>query len=287
MRNTNMVRVDSRRRNQRKKWILRIILLALLVGIGFGVYTVGKQLWAHDGISTTSKQGQHVVTSVAAFDTVTKEKQSPTMYNGMKRKVAYLTFDDGPNSHTPEILRILKEHNIKATFFMLGNSMQQHPDLIKQIVDEGHYPALHSMTHNFTKLYRSGSANNFIEEQKEAQQLVKEATGVTTNLIRAPYGSAPQIKEPFRDDIAEAGFKMWDWTLDTLDWNYAKNPSGMLDEVKRGLKKDTEVILMHDRKQTVEILPELIEYISSQGYEFEVYDPNAHFVVNFHHDERL
>ncbi|WP_051287176.1 polysaccharide deacetylase family protein [Paenibacillus taiwanensis] len=282
----NVVSVGRRRQRRNKKLIGRTILLFLIIAIGVGIYSLGQSLWGTTA-NAASEQKSTVVTEVAVIATAAKEKQSPTLYNGLKRKVAYLTFDDGPNSHTGEILDVLKQNNIKATFFMLGDNMRDNPDQVKRMFEEGHYPGLHSMTHNFAKLYKSGSSKNFIDEFTEAQGIVKEVTGFNPILIRAPYGSAPQIKEGFRTDIANAGFKMWDWTLDTLDWKYANNPSAILAQVKATLTEDTEVILMHDRKQTLNQLQQVIDYIRSEGYEFEVYNPNAHFVCNFHKDERL
>ncbi|MGZ9583949.1 polysaccharide deacetylase family protein [Paenibacillus marinisediminis] len=278
--------LNQRRRNK-KKWIGRTVLFALMLMVGAGIYSLGQSLFDNTASAASTENDSIVVTEVATIASAAKEKQAPTLYNGVKRKIAYLTFDDGPNKHTTELLKLLDKNDIKATFFMLGDNMRQYPDMVKQIYDNGHYPGLHSMNHEYKELYKSGSSQNFVNQFLEAQSIVEELTGFKPTLIRAPYGSAPQIDEAFRKDIADAGFKMWDWTLDTNDWQYANNPSGILDQVKSTLTEDVEVILMHDRKQTVDMLQPVIDYIRSQGYEFEVYDPNAHFVCNFQHDERL
>lgn len=285
MNDRNVMSRGRRKRKSKKRWIGRTVLLLLVIGICYGAYSVAKSLI---GTGTASATGSElVVTEVAAFASAAVEKEVPKEYNGMTRKVAYLTFDDGPSKYSNDMLDLLDKNGIKATFFMLGDNMKTYPDAVKRIVNDGHYPGLHSMSHDYNKLYKSGGSGNFIKEFQEAQSIVNDLTGVTPTLLRAPYGSAPQIGESFRGDIAQAGFKMWDWTLDSLDWQYVGQPNRILEQVKAGLTEDVEVILMHDRQQTLEALPSIIEYIQSKGYEFDVYDPNAHFVCNFHHDKRL
>ncbi|UHA75911.1 polysaccharide deacetylase [Paenibacillus sp. 481] len=279
---------SSRRRGGRrlnpKKFIGRLVLLGLIIGLCFGVYKIGTALFADD---KAVKSGEVAVTEVPVFLSAAKEKATPKEYNGMKRKVAYLTFDDGPSKFTNELLDMLKQHDIKATFYMLGQNMHTYSDAVKRMAKEGHYPGLHSMTHEYNKLYKSGGSTNFVNEFKEAQEIVNQLTGVKPTNIRAPYGSAPQIGEQFRADIAAAGFTLWDWTLDSFDWKYPNDPNRIVDIVKSGLTKDVEIILLHERKQTMEAMPAIIEYIKSQGYEFEVYNENAHFMVNFHDDKKL
>lgn len=280
--------LESRKlRRRKKKRFGRIIIFMILIAIGAGVYNLSQMFHDHTVSAASTNKDSFTVTEIAVIASAAKEKEAPTQYNGVKRKVVYLTFDDGPNKHTGDLLDILMENDVKATFFMLGNNMKQNPEMVKRVYQEGHYPGTHSMNHNYSTLYKSGSSTNFINQFTEAVNIVEKYTGYKPMLIRAPYGSAPQIGETLRTDIATAGFKMWDWTLDTLDWKYAKQPEAILSQVKRQLTEDVEVILMHDRKQTVEVLQEIIDYVHSKGYDIEAYDPNAHFVCNFHHDDRL
>ncbi|MNW49393.1 Peptidoglycan-N-acetylglucosamine deacetylase [compost metagenome] len=203
------------------------------------------------------------------------------------KKVVYLTFDDGPSKYTNQILDILEEKGIHATFFVIGSQLDGHEQAVKDMHEAGNYVGLHSMTHSKKKLYDSGSSERFIKEFKQEQQLVSKITGQTPLLIRAPYGSKPQIDDQFLSDIAEAGFKMWDWTVDSKDWYYEGKPNRILQEVKRQVHRDTEVILMHEKAQTVDILPKVIDYLHNKGYAFAVYKPAQHFPVNFAKDERL
>ncbi|MCK8486769.1 polysaccharide deacetylase family protein [Paenibacillus sp. MBLB2552] len=211
-----------------------------------------------------------------------KKPQTP-----VKQKVIYLTFDDGPGKYTEPLLDILERYQIHGTFFMIGNQLSSHKEAVNQTLETGHYIGLHSMTHNKKKLYNGNDSAKFVEEFTKEQQLFEKLTGTTPKLIRAPYGSKPEIGEKFRGDIAKAGFKMWDWTVDSKDWKYPDSPSSILKEVKRQTHRNTEVILLHEKAQTVKVLPQIIEYLQSKGYAFAVYKPDQHFTVNFGNDPRL
>lgn len=208
-----------------------------------------------------------------------KDKKGP--------KTVYLTFDDGPNEHTETILKILDKYGVHATFFAIGSNLKGNEQALKDTAAAGHYVGLHSMSHNAKKLYKSGSSANFINEFKKEQGLVEDIIGTKPILIRPPYGSAPNINKKFRDDIVKAGFKMWDWTLDSNDWRYPRNPDKIVQVVKKHLTLNTEVILMHEREQTIKVLPQIIEYAQKKGYSFAVYKPDHHLSVNFAKDKRL
>ncbi|MNJ67649.1 hypothetical protein D3C77_638390 [compost metagenome] len=80
---------------------------------------------------------------------------------------------------------------------------------------------------------------------------------------------------------------MWDWTVDSKDWLHTSKPDKVLEEIKRQVHRDVEVILLHEKKQTVEALPQIIQYLTDKGYAFAVYKPDQHFPVNFANDSRL
>lgn len=212
-----------------------------------------------------------------------KKVQTPAK----QQKVIYLTFDDGPSKYTESLLDILERYQIHGTFFMIGNQLSSHKETVNHVVEAGHYVGLHSMSHNKKKLYEGKGSAQFIEEFTKEQKLVEKLTGTKPTLIRAPYGSKPAIDKKFRGDIAKAGFRMWDWTVDSKDWKYPDSPSTILKEVKRQTHRNTEVILLHEKAQTVKVLPQIIEYLQSKGYAFAVYKPDQHVSVNFGNDPRL
>lgn len=227
---------------------------------------------------------------VSEMQTAITPKEAPKYYNGQERKIAYLTFDDGPGKPTAQLLDMLKEYDAKATFFVIGSRVQQHPDLIKRQLEEGHYTGMHSMTHEYGKLYKQGL---FVEEMKENQQLITDVIQTEPKLVRPPYGSQPGLTEALRNEVVENGFKVWDWTIDSLDWKYNKAPvdvgaAKIAENVVANATKPVEVILLHDiHEQSVAAVPAIIEGLQAKGYEFESYNENDHFPVNFWKDDRM
>lgn len=202
-------------------------------------------------------------------------------------KIVYLTFDDGPSQWTGKFLDVLQEQGVKATFFMQGNNLKRTSlqSDVKRAVREGHYVGGHSMTHQYKKLYEQGE---FVSEMQETLSLIHELTGENPHLVRPPYGSAPGLNdEQIRDQIADAGIKIWDWTIDSNDWNLKDHPEQIVENVKQATKVDLEVVLMHEKPQTLQVLPDIIAFYRAAGYEFGVYDDAEHFHLNFQKDHRL
>lgn len=217
-------------------------------------------------------------------------KPKPSVPTG--KPVVYLTFDDGPNRYTSEHLRILKEYKVKGTFFFVGNQISSYKSLTKQAFSEGHYIGLHSMTHDRQKVYRTPQA--FIEEMNKVNSLIKNLTGLTSSLVRAPYGSKPYLTPAMRELLKNQNYKLWDWDVDTLDWNIQEaNYQQILANIKAGvekarLAKDQHiVVLLHDRVQTTKALPGIIAWLQTQGYSIQAYNPNLHVSQNFWHDKKL
>lgn len=186
-------------------------------------------------------------------------------------KTIYLTFDDGPSPYTSNILELLSSYNMKATFFMLEPNMRMYPDKLIQIIDEGHAPALHGVTHNVSKIYRSEIT--VVEEMSTAQQTLIDLTGSVTQLIRTPYGSAPYMKPSYKEAVKKAGYQLWDWTIDSEDWKYQNSEyvSRVIAQLENYKYPESPiVILLHDRKTTAEHLPSLLEYLKANGYHSEI-----------------
>lgn len=229
-------------------------------------------------LANTQQQGKKEDTSLA------KQKRADGKPVG---KVVYLTFDDGPSELTGKFLDVLKEQHVASTFFMQGSNLQNtgFQENVKRAVKEGHYIGAHSMTHNSDKLYKKGQ---FVTEMKETLALIHNITGTTPKLVRPPYGSAPGLKgQDIRNKIVEAGIKVWDWTIDSNDWKLKGNPQQIIENVKRTTTEDVEVVLMHEKLQTLQALPEIIKFYKEKGYEFGVYNEADHFQLNFQKDQRL
>ncbi|MEF3306331.1 polysaccharide deacetylase family protein [Paenibacillus sp. GYB003] len=186
----------------------------------------------------------------------------------VKVKRVALTFDDGPDpKYTPLILDELKKCDVKATFFVVGVQVSRNGEMLKRIVKEGHAVGNHSWDH--AKLTKR-TAEQVRDEIVKTDEAIRKTLGTTTDLFRPPYGAADDnVKK-----IVEAERRrLIGWTVDTRDWA-GTPPSEMLENVKKHTKPEG-IILMHcfggkDGKldNTVELLPQLIDYLKQQGYTF-------------------
>ena len=196
-----------------------------------------------------------------------------------KDKTAYLTFDDGPTtSITPKILDILKEENIKATFFVLGKSVDAHPEIVKRAYEEGHYIANHGYSHNNSILYKDSAI--FINEIEKTDLAISKAIGVEnycSHLFRFPNGfMAPLYKAEKKKAVSllsEINYTYIDWNCLNKDSEKKYSNNQLLNNLKQSSKgKNTLVILMHDTKDVNDsslVLKASIDYLKSQGYQFK------------------
>ena len=193
-------------------------------------------------------------------------------------KIAYLTFDDGPTTTiTPKILDILKEENIKATFFVIGKSVDANPEIVKRAYEEGHYIANHTYNHNNSTLYQS--SESFIEEVKKTDLAIGNAIGIEnycSHLFRFPNGFMAPLyktqKEKAVSLLTEMGYAYIDWNCLNNDSMQKYSTSQLLNNLIESSKnKNTLVVLMHDTKDVSDsslVLKDSISYLRSQGYEF-------------------
>lgn len=230
----------------------------------------------------TNNQSGHPELNMVTYERIVKKV--PKKLNGKERKVVYLTIDDGPSLYTKDLIAILDQFEIPATHFLIGNNIKKYPDMAKEYVNRGDYIGMHSMSHDYNRLYKKGK---IVEEVMETQQLIKEQVNILPTLFRCPYGSSPGLNKKLRDQAAHAGLKMWDWTIDSKDWKLQENPSKIKGEILKQLNGSEEIILIHEKKGTIEALPGIIKSIKEAGYEFERYEESKHFPANFHKDKRL
>lgn len=187
------------------------------------------------------------------------------------KKVAYLTFDDGPTHNTPAILDILKKYNAKATFFVLDYRITENPDLLRRILAEGHSIGLHGVSHDVNVIYSTPSGP--LEEMNRANETLYNTAGFRTKLIRTPYGSYPYMTLEQYKILKAANYKLWDWTVDPRDGVGTPTIDTMLSRIKGDLKgNETPVILLHDKKSTVNNLDAILSYFVSGGYTFALID---------------
>ena len=233
-----------------------LILSILLVSI---VKINSKEVLAFAKSRNAALEGETITSMV--YSGAEEMQKGPSKTYG---KVVYLTIDDGPSEYTDEIIKILNKNNVKATFFMINGNMKAYPEQVKNIVENGNTAGFHSVTHDIHKLYVSKTSAK--EEFDTNQATFKKITGQTSKVIRLPFGSKPYTPRASYNELVDSGYKLWDWTLDTEDWR--STSSQIMENVKKySSGSDNVVLLMHERKQTVEILDEMIKYLKSEGFE--------------------
>ncbi|MFZ4451015.1 polysaccharide deacetylase family protein [Salibacterium aidingense] len=194
----------------------------------------------------------------------------------IKKKTVYLTFDDGPTSATTDILDTLHQYNAKATFFMLEPSMRERPEVVDEIVEEGHAVGLHGVTHNISHFYKS--EQSALEEMTTAQETLQRITGIQSYLIRTPYGSVPYLTTSYREVLDSRGFKLWDWNIDSSDWSLSNDQyvDKVISQIEKLVNEEvTPVILIHDKQNTADHLPALLTYLSEHGFQTKKIEENT------------
>ncbi|NYB74642.1 polysaccharide deacetylase [Sedimentibacter hydroxybenzoicus DSM 7310] len=196
--------------------------------------------------------------------------------SSLEGKIAFLTFDDGPSHNvTPLVLETLKRYNIYATFFVLGNMCEKNGYMLKEVRDRGHSIGVHSYTHELNTLLKS--RDSFINEIKMTEDAIKKNLGedFSTRLFRFPGGSFEPYKRQYMDDLQDLGYVSVDWNALTGDSEYVNPKAEILMERLKStiINKDRIIVLMHDsdtKQVSAEILPDIIEHLKTEGYEFAV-----------------
>lgn len=198
---------------------------------------------------------------------IAKALDVPLGLRGDAPEVA-VTFDDGPHPEgTPEVLRILAERDVKATFFLVGERVEAEPDLAAAIASQGHRIALHCHLHrNALRL----TAAQCREDIARAREVIARATGVDCRLQRAPLGI---YTRPFLNEVRAAGLQPWLWSQWGRDWRARATPDSILQDATASLKAG-DVILLHDGDDysakgshisTVAALPPILDRIEQLG----------------------
>jgi peptidoglycan-N-acetylglucosamine deacetylase len=181
-----------------------------------------------------------------------------------EKKVIALTFDDGPwPETTAQVLDILKKNNIKATFFVVGRNVQNHPHLVRRLIAEGHAIGNHTWHHWYHVMNPEAAAY----EIKNTTEIIYQTVGVRTNLFRPPGGI---MHNGVVDFARNNNYAIIMWSSDSLDYSRPSVPN-LINNVFRNARPGG-IVLLHDgggnRSQTVQSLPEIINRFRQQGYSF-------------------
>lgn len=195
-------------------------------------------------------------------------------------KVIYLTFDDGPSEHTPRLLNILRKYNVKATFFVVGSGNLNYLD---DIVNSGHSIGLHTMTHNYAKIYSGERA--FMDEIETLRRIVYNRTGVDTTMIRFPGGSSNTISRHYNigimsrlvKRITAEGYQYYDWNVTSGDAGEVHSSWQVYNNVISGVQRQKiSIVLQHDTKGfSVDAVDDIIKWGLSNGYSFRKLTPGG------------
>ena len=277
-----------------KKLIIFILVMAILIPtilciiLGVQLHNVRKELkelqaqvkktsviYSADEIEETGAEG-NTDNLTAEIDTsdlnmgLTDDDTEEEMFQDDNVRKVYLTFDDGPSSNTEQILDILAEYDVKATFFVVGKEEEKYQALYKRIVEEGHTLGMHSYSHKYDEIYQS--VDSSAQDMNKLQEFLYGLTGVECKFIRFPGGSSNSVSKvdmhELIDYLDEQEIVYFDWNISSGD---ASSSYISTDEILSNcliqLPQYKEcIILMHDasnKDTTVEALPMLIEEIQA------------------------
>ena len=204
----------------------------------------------------------------------------------IKDDVIYLTFDDGPSANTDRILDVLKQEEVKATFFVTGRTNTTDLERMKRIVAEGHTIGMHSYSHNYTKRYSSVEA--FLDDMYPIFMQIKETTGETPVIFRFPGGSINAYNgDIYQEIIAEMmrrGFVPWDWNISAQDATAKKVTSAQItaNVTARATKVNRGVVLMHDsaaKTATASAVKNIIRELKNKGFTLDKITPELKPIV--------
>lgn len=248
---------------------LGVILLFVVCGIGRGKAV--RETWRQ--MTGSRQQNQYQNYNQKESDSLKNQgdtgasegevpQEQPEQEGTEKKKIA-LTFDDGPHpQYTPEMLAALKERNVKATFFLLGEEVEKYPEIVKQIQEEGHLIGNHSYKHEqLSKLPMEQACS----QVTRTNELIYAITGVYPSYLRPPFGDWHEKLD------CEVNMVEVLWDVDTLDWSI-QNHGKIVNRAMKNLHEN-DIILMHDGYETsVTAAMEIIDTLQNQGYEFVTVD---------------
>ncbi len=245
--------------------------------------TITPTKMPNDSTDTTSaiiptESSSNQIKSTEAVSTIvpspTLKPQGEITKGIYKDKQVYLTFDDGPSIYTDEILDVLKEYGIKATFFVVGKTDEHSKEMYKRIVEEGHTLGMHSYSHKYDKIYKS--VKDFDKDFTKLWKLLYDTTGYKPSIYRFPGGSSNQMNEngikDFIKYLNDAGIVYFDWNVlngDATGVTYTEEQ--LVENVLSGVEaKKRSIVLLHDsqsKRATVDSLPTLLDDLLQGGAE--------------------
>ncbi|WP_026727253.1 polysaccharide deacetylase family protein [Flavobacterium denitrificans] len=177
-----------------------------------------------------------------------------------EKKIA-LTFDDGPSIYTLEVLELLKKYDAKATFFCIGKNIEKHPEILKQVIAEGHLVGNHSYSHS--KFFDFYTEPTIRKELQKTDQLLEKFTSKKINFFRPPYGvTTPSIGRALKI----TGHKVIGWNIRSLDGG-TTNQELILNRIKKRVCPGGIVLLHDTAPHSVLVLEQFLQFLQQNNYE--------------------
>ncbi|WP_264552811.1 polysaccharide deacetylase family protein [Flavobacterium sp. N2038] len=177
-----------------------------------------------------------------------------------EKKIA-LTFDDGPSIFTLEVLELLKKYNAKATFFCIGKNIETHPEILKQIIAEGHLVGNHSYSHS--KFFDFYHEDKITDELRKTDKLLEKFTSKKINFFRPPYGvTTPSIRRALKI----TGHQVIGWNIRSLDGG-TKNQDLILSRIKKRVSPGGIVLLHDTAPHSVLVLEQFLQFLQQNNYQ--------------------
>ena len=254
-------------------YIVCVCVLSLLA------FYEAKNNWERSDGSKTYVPTAHFASQVEKENKEEKKEEE-------NKKIAYLTFDDGPSENTRDILKTLKEKKAVATFFLIGNEITpEREDIVKQEIDQGSAVGVHTYCHQKNKIYCD--ADSFFEDFQTAAAVIEKIVGKAPKLHRFPWGSNNRYVSSYVDELherlQEMGVKSYDWNVsgeDSISRSVAQET--IFQNVKKDMTRYRQpIILLHDSATTTNtaaVLGRIIDYIHSEGYEMDTLENREEYM---------
>lgn len=237
---------------------------------------------------TTASTAKKTTTKKSTTKKTTTKKttaKKTTTKDSSASKVIYLTFDDGPYQYTEKLLGILDKYDVKATFFVT-NAYSGYQDLIKKEYRAGHTVAVHTYSHDYSKVYASDSA--YWADFEKMNDIIEKQTGKRSTMFRFPGGSSNTVSKKYSTGImsrlvkqaGEKGLTYYDWNVTSGDAGETTSSEQVYQNIIQGVQRqDRSIVLCHDVKSyTVNAMDKTIAWCLDHGYTFRVLSPNGYTV---------
>ncbi|MDD6666481.1 MAG: polysaccharide deacetylase [Lachnospiraceae bacterium] len=234
--------------------------------------------------SAKTEEKQYIWASPKGAATGNKEdplpESDPSLLEG-KEKIIYLTFDDGPGPYTSQLLDILKNHNVKVTFFVT-HQFPEYQDMLKREAEEGHSIGVHSYTHDYKLIY-SGE-DQYWTDFNNMENVIEQETGYRTELVRFPGGSSNTVSRfnqgimtRLTQQVEGNGYTYVDWNVSSGDGSSKTSTESVISNCETQCSsKNTSVVLCHDVKQsTVNAIDTFLTWGEQNGFTFLPMSPHS------------